>query len=199
MMQDVNDAETTSSEVRASMEKIERIVKEVQWHSGLSLSSLRTQGKPSEDTEKVLMHFCEMTLGTMVGELPTNKTVELLRDWIMDLTGMSREPLADNESQRVTEPTDEPCRATLNCESLDLSSLSIPSSSGRMSDNDKAGSSGSEYRQKRTVKKLDRTFVIAKQGWSRKRAYCPICEAEMNKKNLNRHLKTFHGITEQQK
>ena len=112
---------------------------------------------------------------------------------------MSGEPLADNESQRVTEPTDETCKATLSSELLDLSSFSIPFSSRRMkSDNDKAVSSSSKCRQKPKAKKLGRTFVIAKKEGTRKRIHCHICKAEMYKKNLKKHLRNFHGITEQQ-
>ena len=71
-MLEVDNAETQRSEVRASIEKLAR---EIQWQSVLSLSSLRTLGKPSENAEKVLMHFCESTIGTMVAELPINKSV----------------------------------------------------------------------------------------------------------------------------
>ena len=112
---------------------------------------------------------------------------------------MSGEPLADKLAQTIIESSDQSRKPVLTQQSLDLSCLSKPFSTGKMNKEiDEAGSSSSEYRQKHTVKKLDRTFVIAKKGNPRKRICCRICKVEMYKKNMNAHLRDFHGITEQQ-
>ena len=64
---------------------------------------LKTSSMSPQDAENNLVHFWQFAYVTMARELPNAKTVELLRDMIMDRTGMSGQPLSDPQSETIIE------------------------------------------------------------------------------------------------
>ena len=70
--------------------------------------TLNTPGLPEKQAEKTLNRFCEEMVELVTGELPKDKAIEILLDQVMDLSGMSGQPLADQISKKIMDLADRP-------------------------------------------------------------------------------------------
>ena len=117
----------STDQARASVSKITQQILQT---SSSAFSELGTPGIPPKDAEKVLLSFCHDAIETMSSELPNIRTIEILRDWIMHLAGMSERSI-DTTTGHFNRDHSHGTGLNLSRQSLDLSYLSI-SSSGKI-------------------------------------------------------------------